>query len=150
MSQEKMPQPPKIPFDYEVKCEIALTPEQQRIVKNQTGRDMTELILEDKEGLYTRRMKTSDPDDFTILAIRQAKRLNRYDEDYRDYLEELAKWQEAQNQPDPMDEMAEAMSIAAMQEAERLKLFYMKEAEECQAARDIAKVLWNKKDTPQS
>ena len=49
-----------------------------------------------------------------------------------------------------MDEMAEAMSIAAMQEAERLKLFYMKEAEECQAARDIAKVLWNKKDTPQS
>ena len=46
-----MPQPPKIPFDYEVKCEIALTPEQQRIVKNQTGRDMTELILEDKSGL---------------------------------------------------------------------------------------------------
>ena len=94
-------------------------------------------------------MKTSDPEDFTILAIRQAKRLNRYDDDYREYLEKLAKWQEEQGQPDPMDEMAEAMSIAAMQEAERLKLFYMKEAEECQAAREIAQALWKKKDEPQ-
>ena len=111
---------------------------------------MTELILEDESGLYTRRMKTSNPDDFTILAIKQAKRLNRYDEAYLEYLNELAKWQEAQGQPDPMDELAESMSIAAIQEAERLKLFYMKEAEECQAARELAKAAWKKKDAPQT
>ena len=149
MPQGKIPEPPKIPFEYDVKCEVALTPDQQRIVKEQTGREMTELILEDEEGLYTKRMSTSDPDDFTILAIKQAKRLNRYDEEYREYLEELANWQDEQKNPDPMDEMAEAMSIAALQEAERLKLFYMKEAEECQAARDLAKFVWNKKDTQQ-
>ncbi len=145
----KIPEPPKIPLDYDVKCEIALTPEQKRIVKEQTGRDMDELILEDERGLYTKRMPTSDPDAFTILAIKQARLLNEYDENYTEYLKALAEYQDNLGKPDPMDEMAEAMSIAAMQEAERLKLFYMKEAEECQNAREIAKIVWGKKDKPQ-
>ena len=149
MPQGKIPEPPNIPLDYEVKCEIALTPDQKRIVKEQTGRDMDELILEDSSGLYTQRMPTSDPDTFTVLAIKQAKLLNRYDEEYTEYLKELAEYQENLNKPDPMDELAEAMSIAALQEAERLKLFFMKESEECQNAREIAKIVWNKKDKPQ-
>lgn len=149
MSQDKIPEPPKIPLDYEVKCEVALTPEQQRIVKEQTGRDMDVLILEDKSGLYTKRMPDSDPEEFTVLAIKQAKLLNRYDEEYTEYLNELADYQDSLGKPDPMDELAEAMSIAAIQEAERLRLFYMKEAEECQNAREIAKIVWGKKDKPQ-
>jgi hypothetical protein len=150
MAQGNMPQPPKIPFDYDVKCEIELTPEQRRIVREQTGREMHELILEDSDGLITHRMKSSNPDDFTILAIRQAKRLNEYDEDYHEYLKELAEWQAAQNSPDPMDDLNDAMEIAALQEAERLKLFYEKEAQECQNAREIAKIVWGKKDNPGS
>jgi hypothetical protein len=144
MAQGKMPEPPEYPLDYAVSCEIALTPEQQRIVKEQTGRDMTELILEDERGLVTKRMTQSSPDDFTILAIRQAEALNEYDEDYHEYLEKLALWQ-AGGEPDPLDDLEETLSIAAMQEAERLKLFYMKEAEECQNAREIAKLVWGKK-----
>jgi hypothetical protein len=105
---------------------------------------MTELILEDERGLVTKRMIQSSPDDFTILAIRQAEALNEYDEDYHEYLEKLALWQ-AGGEPDPLDDLEETLSIAAMQEAERLKLFYMKEAEECQNAREIAKLVWGKK-----
>ncbi len=149
MAQGKMPEPPEIPFDYDVKCEIALTPEQQRIVKEQTGRDMTELILEDEKGLITERMHESSPEDFTILAIRQAEILNEYDEEYHEYLKALALWQDG-GEPDPLDEMEETLSIAAIQEAERLKLFYMKEAEECQNARELAKVVWGKKEKPGS
>lgn len=145
MPQGKIPEPPKIPLDYEVRCEIQLTEAQKRIVKEKTGRDMDVLVLEDSEGLYAKRMRESDPDEFTILAIRQAEMLNEYDEDYAEYLKELAEYQDNEGKPDPMDEMAEAMSIAAMQEAERLKLFFQKEAEECQNAREIAKIAWNKK-----
>ena len=145
MSQGKIPEPPKIPLDYEVRCEVQLTPEQKRIVKEKTGRDMDVLILEDSEGLYATRMREADPDEFTILAIKQAEMLNEYDEDYTNYLEELDEYLKNQGKPDPMDEMAEALSIAAMQEAERLKLFFQKEAEECQNAREIAKIAWGKK-----
>ncbi|MBQ9396860.1 MAG: hypothetical protein IJU23_15270, partial [Proteobacteria bacterium] len=119
--------------------------EQKRIVKEKTGRDMDVLILEDSEGLYATRMREADPDEFTILAIKQAEMLNEYDEDYTNYLEELDEYLKNQGKPDPMDEMAEALSIAAMQEAERLKLFFQKEAEECQNAREIAKIAWGKK-----
>lgn len=146
MAQGKMPEPPEYPLDYDVSCEIALTPEQQRIVKEQTGRDMTVLVLEDERGLVTTRMSQSSPEDFTILAIRQAEALNEYDEDYHEYLEKLALWQA--DEPDPLDDLEETLSIAAIQEAERLKLFYMKEAEECQNARELAKVVWGKKDKP--
>lgn len=145
MSDRPIPEPPKIPFNYEVSCVVALTPEQKRIVKKETGRDMDELILEDSDGLYANRMVKSAPDDFTVLAINQARRLNEYDEDYSAYLKELAEWQDSQGKPDPMDEMAEAATIAALQEAERLKLFFMKEAEECQNAREIAKIAFGKK-----
>ena len=96
MSQKEMPQPPKLPLDYEVKCEIKLTPEQQRIVKEQTGRDMTEIVIEDEDGLITRNMQSSSPDEFTMLAIRQAKRLNEYDAEYHQYLKDLAEWEENQ------------------------------------------------------
>ncbi|MBQ8036265.1 MAG: hypothetical protein IJ268_04670 [Proteobacteria bacterium] len=143
---EKIPEPPEMPLNYEVSCEIELTPEQRRIVKEKTGRDMTVLILEDSDGRYTHGMDTSSPEDFTLLAIKQAERLNEYDEDYHAYLTALADYQDNADKPDPMDEMAENLQIAAMQEAERLKLFYMKEAEESEAARNIARIAWGKKD----
>ncbi|MBR4985439.1 MAG: hypothetical protein IKY83_06860 [Proteobacteria bacterium] len=142
----KIPEPPEIPLNYEVSCEIQLTPEQRRIVKEKTGRDMTVLVLEDSDGLHTHRMSQSSPDDFTLLAIKQAERLNEYDEAYHEYLMALADYQDNADKPDPMDELADNLQIAAMQEAERLKLFYMKEAEESDAARAIAKIDWGKKD----
>ena len=145
MSQGKMPEPPEYPFDYEVSCVVELTPEQVRIVKKETGRDMKELILEDEKGLYATRMDSSVPDDFTLLAIKQARRLNEYEEDYATYLKELADWQDEANKPDPMDDMEQAATIAALQEAERLKLFFMKEAEECENAREIARIAWKGK-----
>ena len=141
-----IPEPPPIPYDYAVSCEVALTPEQQRIVKNQTGRDMSVLILEDPDGSVTKAMKSSNPDDFTILAIHQAERLNLYDEEYHEYLVALAAWQDEQNQTDPMDELAEKLEIAAMQEAERIRLFYAKEMEELDNARAVAKIAWGKKE----
>ena len=58
----------------------------------------------------------------------------------------VAEYQDSADQPDEMEEMAEAASIAAQQEAERLRLFYQKEFEECQNAREIAKIEWGKKD----
>ena len=143
-----MPQPPKLPLDYEVKCEIKLTPEQQRIVKEQTGRDMTEIVIEDEDGLITRNMQSSSPDEFTMLAIRQAKRLNEYDAEYHQYLKDLAEWEENQNKPDPMDAVEEASSVAAMQLAEKIRLFYEKEVQACQNAREMAQFDWKKKDKP--
>ena len=142
-----MPEPPKLPLDYETKCEVALTPEQQRIVMNQTGREMKVLILNDEDGSFTRNMPASDPDTFTVLAVRQAKRLNQYDEDYHQYLKDLAEYQDTLDAPDEMEELAESTSIAAQQEAERLRLFYEKEVEECQNAREIAKIVYGKKET---
>ena len=144
---DKIPEPPEFPLDYEVSCEIELTKEQQRIVKEKTGRDMDVLILEDADGKYTHGMHNSSPDDFTQLAIKQAERLNEYDEDYTEYLKKLADYQDNADKPDPMDELADNLQIAAMQEAERLKLFYMKEAEESEAVRSIARLAWGKKDT---
>lgn len=147
MSQEKSPpEPPPIPFDYDAKCEIALTPQQIAFIKSETGRDMDVLILEDEDAMITRNMATSNPDDFSVIALRQAHRLNEYDEDYHAYLIALAAWQKSLNEPDPDDALIEASQVAAIQEAERLKLFYMKEAEACQNARDIAKIAWGKKD----
>ena len=150
MSQNDMPQPPKLPLDYEVSCEIALTPEQQRIVKEQTGRDMTEIVLEDEDGQIAKTMQDADPDDFTVIAIRQAERLNQYDEDYHAYLEELAAWQDEQNAPDPMDEVNEAASVAAAQIAEKLRLFFEKETQACENAREFARLEWKNKDVPAS
>lgn len=140
------PEPPPLPLDYETSCEIELTPEQQAIVKAQTGRDMKVLVLEDGDGQYARHMRGSHPDDFTIIAIRQAERLNTYDADYHQYLEELAAWQESLNAPDPADAMVEAAQIAALQEAERLRLFFQAETEACENARALAKIAWNKKE----
>ena len=148
MSQKQMPQPPELPFNYEVKCEIALTPDQQRIVKEKTGRDMTEIILEDEDGKLTKGMQDSAPEDFTVIAIRQAERLNQYDADYHDYLNELAKWQDEQNAPGPMDEVKDAASVAAAQIAEKLRLFFEKEAQACENAREMARFEWKKKDSP--
>jgi len=149
MSENQPPQPPPVPFDYAIKCEIALTRQQQGIVKARTGRDMTEIVLEDPDGEVTRRMAGSSPDDFTLMAVRQAELLNDYEAEYHEYLLALAAWQASLNAPDPAAEAIEAAQIAAMQEAERLKLFYMKEAEECQNAREIAKIVWGKKDKTQ-
>ena len=141
-----MPEPPKLPLNYETRCEIALTPEQQRIVLEQTGREMTVLVLNDEDGEIARHMPGSDPDAFTVKAIHQAERLNEYDEDYHQYIQDLAEYQDTVDDPDEMDELAESMSIAAQQEAERLRLFYEKEVEACENARSIAKIVWGKKE----
>lgn len=142
------PEPPPLPLDYETACEIELTPQQQAIVKAETGREMKVLVLEDGDGNFARHMSGSSPDDFTILAIRQATRLNEYDADYHKYLEALAAWQASLNEPDPADAMVEAAQIAALQEAERLRLFFQAETEACQNAREMAKIYWGKKDKP--
>lgn len=142
------PEPPPLPLDYETSCEIELTKEQQAIVKAETGRDMKVLVLEDGDGTLARHMRDSNPEDFTIMAIRQAARLNEYDADYHKYLEELAAWQESLNEPDPADAMVEAAQIAALQEAERLKLFFQAETEACENAREMAKIYWGKKEKP--
>ena len=144
-SQDDMPQPPHMPLDFEVVCEVALTPQQQAIVKKETQRDMDVLVLGDADGTVTSRMQDATPDEFTLLAIRQAKMLNEYDAQYRDYLEALAAWQESLQAPDPMEQQLEAASIAIQQEAERLKLFYMQEAQACTDARAIAKMAWGGK-----
>lgn len=144
-NQDDMPQPPEMPCDFAVSCEIALTPEQREIVKKETGRDMDALILADSDGLYTQRVAESKPDDYTLLAIKQAKLLNEYDEKYHAYLAELAAWQASLGEPDPIGELSEAISVKTAQDAERIRLFYMKEAEACQAAREIAKIAYGKK-----
>lgn len=143
---KEAPQPPELPLDFKCKCEIALTPDQKRIVMERTGREMDVLVMEDESGDLTRNMSAMDPDKFTLLAVRQAEDLNQYDEDYHQYLKELAEYQESLNKPDEGEQMVEALSIAAQQEAERQRLFYEKEYEECQNAREIAKIVWGKKD----
>lgn len=140
-----MPEPPPLPLDFETKCEIALTPEQQKIVLRETGREMNVLILSDEDGDITRNMTGADPDQFTMQAIHQAELLNEYDEDYHQYLQDLAEYQDTIDDPDEMEELAESSSIAAQQEAERLRLFYEKEAEACENARSIARIEWGKK-----
>ena len=147
MSKKKMPEPPRLPLDYETKCEIALTPDQQRIVFNQTGREMKVLVLKDEDGSLTRNMPDASPDAFTVMAIHQAERLNEYDEDYHQYIKDLAEYQDSLDDPDEMEELAESMSVAAQQEAERLRLFYEKEIEACQNAREIAKIEYGRKET---
>lgn len=143
--QDDMPQPPEMPLDFKVSCEVILTPEQQAIVKRETGREMDSLVIADSEGLYTKRMKESTPDDYTVLAIKQARMLNEYDEKYHAYLVALAAWQAGLNDPDPDETLLEELSVKTAQEAERLKLFYMKENEACQVAREVAKIAWGKK-----
>lgn len=140
------PEPPALPLDYEACCEVQLTAEQKRIVKAETGRDMDVLIIEDSDGNITRNMTSSTPDDFTVMAIRQARRLNEYDADFHQYLIDLDEWQKSLNEPDPGDQMAEAAELAAIQEAERLKLFFQAETDACADAREIAKIAWGKKD----
>ena len=68
-----------MPCDFAVSCEVVLTPQQRAIVKAETGRDMDVLILADSDGLYTQRMTESTPEDYTVLAIKQARILNDYD-----------------------------------------------------------------------
>ena len=140
-----MPQPPEMPCNFAVSCEVVLTPQQRAIVKAETGRDMDVLILADSEGLYTQRMRESTPDEYTILAIKQARILNEYDEQYHEYLVALAAWQASLNAPDPEDETLEAISVKTAQDAERIKLFYMQEADACNAAREVAKIAYGKK-----
>ena len=146
---DDMPQPPPMPLDFKVRCEIELTEAQKRMVKAQTGRDMDVLVLADEDGKYARRMAESTPDDYQVMALRQAEMLNACDADYHAYLVALAAWEAGLNDPDEADEAAERISVAAAQEAERQKLFYMKEAEACANAREVAKIAWGKKDTPQ-
>lgn len=150
MSKENSPpEPPPIPFDYDASCEIALTSEQKALVKAETGRDMDVLTLEDEDASITRNMTSSNPDDFTVLALRQANRLNEYDDDYHNYLLALAAWQKDLDAADPDDKVIEETNVAALQEAERLKLFYMKEVEASENAREIAKLAWGKKEKPE-
>lgn len=144
-NQDDMPQPPEMPCNFAVSCEVVLTPQQRAIVKAETGRDMDVLILADSEGLYTQRMRESTPDEYTILAIKQARILNEYDEQYHEYLVALAAWQASLNAPDPEDETLEAISVKTAQDAERIKLFYMQEADACNAAREVAKIAYGKK-----
>ena len=134
-----------MPCNFTVSCEVVLTPQQRAIVKAETGRDMDVLILADSEGLYTQRMRESTPDEYTILAIKQARILNEYDEKYHEYLVALAAWQASLNAPDPEDETLEAISVKTAQDAERIKLFYLQEADACKAAREVAKIAYGKK-----
>ena len=140
------PEPPAPPLDYEACVEIKLTPQQRAVVKKETGRDMDVLILSDEDGFITHGMSRSKPDDFTVIAIRQAARLNEYEADYHQYLVELDQWQKNLGSPDPLDAVAEKAEIAAMQEAERLRLFFEAETDACVEAREIAKMVWGKKN----
>lgn len=147
---DDMPQPPDMPLNFSAKCEVCLTPAQRAYVKSETGRDMEVLVLSDKDGGVTRSMSERTPEAFTVLAVRQARLLNAYDEDYHAYLVALAAWEAGLDEPDPMDELSEASRVAAEQEAERQKLFYMQEAQACSRAREAAKIAWGKKDASES
>lgn len=144
-NRDDMPQPPEMPCDFAVSCEVVLTPQQRAIVKAETGRDMDVLILADSDGLYTQRMTESTPEDYTVLAIKQARILNDYDAQYHDYLVALAAWQGSLNEPDPDEALLESISVKTAQDAERIKLFYMQEVEACKAAREVAKIAFGKK-----
>ncbi len=144
-NRDDLPQPPEMPCDFAVSCEVVLTPQQRAIVKAETGRDMDVLILADSDGLYTQRMTESTPEDYTVLAIKQARILNDYDAQYHDYLVALAAWQASLNEPDPDEALLESISVKTAQDAERIKLFYMQEVEACKAAREVAKIAFGKK-----
>jgi len=139
------PQPPAMPLDYETYIEIKLTDSQREIVKKETGRDMDVLVLSDEDGSITHGMADSTPEDFTVMAIRQANRLNEYEDDYQQYLIELDEWQKSLGQPDPADALVDAAMIAALQEAERLKLFFQAETDATNEAREVAQMVWGKK-----
>ncbi len=139
------PEPPAMPLDYETCVEIKLTPAQKDIVKKETGRDMDVLILSDEDGEITHGMSSSTPEDFTVMAIRQANRLNEYEDDYRQYLIELDEWQKNLGQPDPADALVDSAMLAAIQEAERLKLFFQAETDATNEAREVAQMVWGKK-----
>lgn len=73
---------------------IMLSKEQQAIVKEETGRDMESMEIEDPEGFYFETMPNRDPDDILQAAILEAKRLNEEDAEMFAYLVALAKWQD--------------------------------------------------------
>ena len=136
MSDQPTPPPP---FEFPaVGCRVRLTKQQQELVLKLTGRKMDEVVLFDENGHETDSMPLRTPDDITIFAVRQANILNDYDQAYHEYLLALAAWQEEQGKPDREEELAEAYEILAMQDAERMKLFYEREAEACAAARKVA------------
>lgn len=139
----KPPLPPEIP---EVHVHIKLTSEQQEIVYERTGRKLESFYLDDAEGILTSSMHMQSPDAFILPAVHAAEILNEYDEDYHEYLKELAEWQDEQKNPDPMDELARKAEVAAEIEAERIKLFHEKEAQAVEAAKEMAKSQWKTKE----
>lgn len=139
MDWSDAPQPPPKP-KADVPLHIELTTEQRRIVKEKTGRDMHFVEVDDSSGHRTRHMHGTSQDDVTKLALRNAEQLNEYDEAHQQYLEDLAKWQDEQeNDEDPAEEArADAEAIAAA-----ITEFYMAENAAIEAAREAAIEAWD-------
>ncbi len=139
------PQPPTPPETPERVCRIALTPAQQAAVEAHSGRRMDYVDVADDDGSFSAEMGARHPDEITQIALRRAAALNDWDEAYRAYLVELAAWQDAPDEPGPMDALAEktAQDAEAMQAA--LAAFYGAETEALEAARAEAMAAFDPK-----
>ena len=78
MDWSTAPQPPEKP-SAEVPVHIELTPEQRKIVKEKTGRDMHFVEVDDRDGHLTRNMGSMEQIEVTRMACRHADQLNEYD-----------------------------------------------------------------------
>ena len=128
-------------------CRVLLTPEQQEAVKKETGRDMEYVEIPDEDYFISRSMPDKTPDEVTLHAIRMAQIENEWEEQWREYIVELAAWQDfvaaellAKQQAIEDDAESNAEKLAA-----EIAAFYEEEQKAMEAAREEALEAWDPK-----
>jgi len=145
MDWSTAPEPPPDPEKPDAVCRIELTKAQRERVAEETGRELHFVEIADEDGKLARRMPMMPPMQVTALAVRYAEQLNERDAAQQDYLEELAAWQDAQEEESTTDK-AEAKAEANIEEIqEKIAAFYQAEADAIEAAREEAIEVWDPK-----
>lgn len=143
MDWSQAPKPPPEPEKPLAVCRIELTTEQRRVVKAQTGRDLHFIEVSDERGDLARSMRESHPDDVTRMALRSAEIQNERDAAQQAYVEELAAWQDAQQQEQPVDAAEAAAETDVEQRQLEIAAFYAAEPEAMDRAREAAVEAWD-------
>lgn len=143
MDWSTAPKPPPEPPKPLAVCRIELTTEQRRVVREKTGRELHFIEVSDERGHLARTMNERSQEDITKLAVRSAELQNERDAAQRAYVEELARWQDEQEKPQPVDEALAAAEadVAARQAA--IAAFYAAEPEAMERARAEAIEVWD-------